>query len=222
MSAGKSSRGRRRAGGVRDKCELRWHLMHVASYGRALGALHPIIPTIYGSLDKGLKESQSYHTDRSYVRSDDPHFYLHAARRKACDELTEKGLLARLVDDSKPLNMSGILIYHRDFAVRVLHAQMDRNGKVEIPVPGHSRQRQDFWRQVPTLPGMSTDNLLMLWLDEEGSLVDPMILVRPLGGDHRRGNLRLEWRGKVTREMSTLRAEDLVDLEPDWRADRLA
>ncbi|MBC8991466.1 hypothetical protein H9X95_15030 [Micromonospora chalcea] len=194
----------------------------MASYGRALAALHPIIDTLYRSLEEGLEESQQYHTDKMYRRVDDPHFYLHAARRHACTVLEGEGLSAKLIEEGSALNMSGILVYYNGLAVRVLHTQRDPKRKVEVPVPGRSRLRQEFWRQVPTIPGLETDNLLLLWLDEEGVLEDPMILVRPLGGDHQRANLRLDWRGKVSRDMAGRRAEDLVGLEPDWQAERLA
>ena len=194
----------------------------MASYGRALSALHPTFATIFRSLEEGLEEAQRYHTERLYKRIDDPHLFLHLARRRACAVLEEAGLSAKLVDDSLPLNMSAILIHHQGFAVRVLHAQRDAAGRVEEPVPGPSKPRQDFWRQVSAIPGMETDNLLLQWLDDGGLLADPMILIRPLGGDSSRANLQLEWRGKIFREMAKLRAEDLVDLEPDWQAERLA
>ena len=206
----------------RDRCELSWHLMRMTTYGGALSALHPIVQPIFDSLAEGLEESQRYHTEKSYLRSDDPHFYLHMARRHACEELGKQGVHARLVDDSAALNMSGILLYHGGLAVRVLHTQRDGRERVQIPVPGHSQLRQDFWGQAPAIPGLDTDNVLLLWLDNEGTLEDPMIMIRPLGGDHQRSSLRLEWRGKVSREMGTRRAEDLVDLEPDWLAERLA
>jgi hypothetical protein len=196
--------------------------MSMTSYGGALNALHPIMNTVFQSLDEGLEEAQTYHTAKSYQRSDDPHFYLHAARRHACTVLNEAGLSASLVDDSAKLNMSGILVQHRGFAVRILHTQQDSKGRVQLPIPGRSKQRQGFWAQQPPIPGLETDNLLLLWLDVDGALVDPMILLRPLGGDHRRGTLRLEWRGKVARGMTTMQAEDLNVLEPDWQVGRLA
>jgi len=196
--------------------------MSMASYGRALSALHPTFATVFRSLEEGLDEAQRYHTERQYKRTDDPHLFLHLARRRACAVLEEAGLSARLVDDSAALNMSGIQIHHQGFAVRVLHAQRGGASEVEVPVPGPSKPRQDFWRQASAIPGLETDNLLLLWLDDGGVLEDPMILIRPLGGDSTRANLQLEWRGKIFREMAKLRAEDLVDLEPDWQAARLA
>lgn len=196
--------------------------MHMATYGRALRALHPIIEPLFHSLAEGLEESQRYHTEESYLRSDDPHFFLHMARRRACRVLGAQGLTARLVDDSAALSMSGILVYYGGLAVRVLHTQRDSRDGVEVPVPGPSRPRQEFWNQVPAIPGLDTDNVLLLWLDEDGALEDPMIMVRPLGGDHQRSSLRLEWRGKVRRDMARQRTEDLIDLEPDWLAERLA
>ncbi len=194
----------------------------MTSYGGALRALHPIMDTVFQSLDEGLQEAQAYHTKKLYQRRDDPHFYLHAARRHACTVLEREGLSAKLVDEAAKLNMSGILVQHRSFAVRILHTQQDTKGRVQLPIPGRSKQRQGFWHQEPPIPGMETDNLILLWLDVDGALVDPMILLRPLGGDHRRGTLRLEWRGKVARDMARLKAEDLDALEPDWQVGRLA
>ncbi|WP_173157944.1 hypothetical protein [Phytohabitans suffuscus] len=193
----------------------------MASYGRALSALHPTFATIFRSLEEGLAEAQRYHTERRYKRSDDPHLFLHLARRRACAVLEEEGLSARQVDETAALNLSGILIHHQGFAVRVLHSQREIGREVEIPVPGASKPRQEFWRQASAIPDLDTDNLLLLWLDEGGVLEDPMFLIRPLGGDNLKANLRVEWRGKISREMAKLRAEDLVDLEPDWQAEEL-
>jgi len=193
----------------------------MASYGRALSALHPTFATVFRSLEEGLEEAQRYHTEMHYRRTDDPHLFLHLARRRACSVLEEAGLAARLVDDGAALSMSGILIHHQGFVVRVLHAQRDNTGHAEEPVPGSSKPRQDFWRQASAIPGLETDNLLLQWLDREGVLEDSMILSRPLAGDNLRVNLAMEWRGKIHRDMATLRAEDLLDLEPDWRAERL-
>ncbi|MDQ7910746.1 hypothetical protein RB614_40265 [Phytohabitans sp. ZYX-F-186] len=194
----------------------------MASYGRALSALHPTFATIFHSLEEGLEEAQRYHTEMLYRRSDDPHLFLHLARRRACAVLEREGLSARQVDETAALNLSGILIHHQGFAVRVLHAQHEGGREVEIPVPGSSKPRQDFWRQASAIPDLETDNLLLLWGDDGGVLTDPLTLVRPLGGDNLKANLRVEWRGKISREMAKLRAEDLVDLEPDWQAEELA
>ena len=62
---------------------------------------------------------------------------------------------------------------------------------------------------------MDTDNLLLLWRDNQGVLVEPLTLVRPVGGDHRRDSLTLSWRGKLSREMADMRAADLDGLRPD-------
>jgi hypothetical protein len=63
--------------------------------------------------------------------------------------------------------------------------------------------------------GMDTVNLLLLWQDDAGVLLDPMTLVKPLGGDHRRDSLRVQWMGKSSRRMALMRAADLNELEPD-------
>jgi hypothetical protein len=68
---------------------------------------------------------------------------------------------------------------------------------------------------------MRTDNLLLLWQDADGILVEPMKLVRPTGGDHRRASLRFQWAGPVTRAMATFRAADLDALTPEVAYEKL-
>ncbi|WP_152990430.1 hypothetical protein [Sphaerimonospora mesophila] len=191
----------------------------MGSYARVVRTLQPIIVPVCTALQNGLTASQEIHSDRNLRRRDDPWFYAHAARRIAVEELREKGLQAWNEDNDRPeLGLSGILMYFQGLAVRVLRASLDEAENVMIPVPGRSKPRQAFWRQgkgLDQLPGMETDNILLLWHDKEGVLVDPMLLVRPLGGDHRRDSLRLDWQGKLSRGMASYRATDLDEFQPD-------
>ena len=135
----------------------------------------------------------------------------------AVKELQAKGLQAIDDNSSKPLlALSSILIPYRGLAVKVLHTRKSDAGNFILPIPGRSRDRQKFWRQDAgsALPGLQTDNLLLLWCDELGELTDPMLLVRPLGGNHRRDSLRLDWAGKLSRDMARMRAADLDELQP--------
>src|SRR5688500_18023299 len=120
--------------------------MHMASYGRALSALHPVIATTFDSLAYGLEKTQKYHTDEELQRTEDPHLYLHLARRHACKKLVKAGIHARLIYDEGNFRMSSILVFHNGVAVWVLHTQEDDKGKIEPPVPGRSEPRQKFWR----------------------------------------------------------------------------
>jgi hypothetical protein len=195
--------------------------MHMTTYREAVEAFQPVIDPLFAALIKGLEEAQKDHASKEIDRKDDPHFYLHIARRIACRELAANGLTAINETSSKPgrplLGMSGILIPFKGLAVKVLHTQLDKHQQDMIPIPGQSRDRQAFWRQEAgsALPGLETDNLLLLWRDDLGKLVEPMYLVRPLGGDHRRGSLVFQWKGKLERQMAHLRASDLDELQPD-------
>jgi hypothetical protein len=62
---------------------------------------------------------------------------------------------------------------------------------------------------------METDNLLLLWTGKAGILDEPLLLVRPLGGDHRRRSLKFQWAGRLERSMAAHRVEDLNELVPD-------
>ncbi|MGY0060250.1 hypothetical protein ACWY4P_27515 [Streptomyces sp. LZ34] len=190
----------------------------MATYAESVRQLQPVIPPVFSALEEGLKAANQHHTTNSLVRTDDPWHYAHTARRVALEHLRSKGLQAE-TDEGRPLYpMSGLLLFYRSMAVRILRPiEDDQTGGIAIPPPGPSRKRQAFWRQDAdsAIPGLETDNLLLLWRDDAGKLVDPMTLVRPTGGDHRRNSVRFDWVGKLSRSMATLRAADLDELEPD-------
>ncbi|MEV6963425.1 hypothetical protein AB0M97_30600 [Streptomyces sp. NPDC051207] len=196
----------------------------MATYAESVRQLQPVIPPIFSALEKGLKGANEHHTSNGLVRSDDPWHYAHTARRIALEELRSLGLQAE-TEDGRPLYaMSGLLLFYKTMAVRILRPSDDaRTGGVTIPLPGRSKKRQAFWSQDPAsaIPGLETDNLLLLWKDDAGKLVDPMTLVRPTGGGHRRNSLRVDWVGKLSRSMATLRAADLDELEPDQQYKQL-
>lgn len=168
----------------------------MTTYQGAVRVLQPVIEPAYDALQAGLKQAAEDHVSKKFRRKDDPHYYLHTVRRVAVKQLQGKGLQAIADGSSKPLlPMSSILIPYRGLAVKVLHTVKDDAGNFIIPVPGRSKDRQAFWSQAAgsALPGMQTDNMLLLWCDDMGELTDPMLLVRPLGGNHRRYSLRFEW-----------------------------
>jgi hypothetical protein len=196
--------------------------MHMATFKQVIGVLRPVIVPVYSALQSGLDEATTLHAQRQHRRSDDPHYFVHTVRRVAAEQLRAEGFLAESEDADRPaLSLSGLLVHHGGVALRILRPELDRRGKILVPVPGRSQPRQAFWRQEPQLPGMETDNILLLWSDEDGAVVDPMVLVRPLAGDHRRDSLQLEWRGRLSRSMASLRAADLDELVPDIEYQRI-
>lgn len=192
--------------------------MHMATYAESVRRLQPVIPLLFDALEGGLGGANKHHADHELRRSDDPWHFAHTARRLAIEYLRSKGLQAE-TDEGRPMYaMSGLLVFYQDMAVRILRPSVSsRTGKVTIPIPGRSKARQAFWGQAESsaIPGLETDNLLLLWRDQAGKLADPMTLVRPTGGGHRRNSLRVDWVGKLSRGMASLRAADLDELEPD-------
>jgi hypothetical protein len=191
--------------------------MHMATYGQAVGLLRPVIVPVFEALEAGLRTAAEDHAAKRFRRRDDPWFYGHTVRRVAIEQLRSVGLQAEAESGQPIYAMSGLLVFHQGLAVRVLRPEITRMGLVQIPLPGRSRARQQFWRQKAgsAIPGLETDNLLLVWKDTAGILDEPLLLVRPLGGDHRRGNLRLDWQGRLERAMADRRVEDLNELVPD-------
>lgn len=189
--------------------------MHMGSYGEAVHGLQRIIKPVFDALEAGLTAAADQHARAKFLRIDDPWYYLHTVRRVACERLREDGLQATLDGSRFKVPLSGILVLHGGYVVRVLHAEGgEESARPRIPVPGRSKAKQAFWRQEP-FEGMQTENLLLLWQDDRGTLVDPMLLASPRGGDHQRHSLKLSWDGKLSRQMAGMRAADLDELRPD-------
>jgi hypothetical protein len=186
----------------------------MVSYGQAVRTLQSIIDPVFDGIQHGLKVANDEHARLGLKRGDEPWFYLYFVRRLACQRLREQGLQATEDDGRFRYPMSALVVPFKEYIVRIYHSDASPDQKPEIPVPGHSRTRQEFWRQEP-FDGMRTHNLLLIWRDDQGTLVDPMTLIRPLGGDHRRETLRVHWTGRLSRNMTDLRAEDLNELVPD-------
>lgn len=186
----------------------------MTSYAEAVRDLQPIIQPLFVAIENGLRAAREDHVHRSFIRGDEPWFYLYSVRRLACQELRDQGLQATIDGSRFRFPMSSLIVTFRGYAVRVLHSDAGRKMTPPVPVPGRSRSRQAFWRQE-AFDGMRTENLLLIWRDDQGSLVDPMLLVRPLSGDHRASSLVINWQGPLSRGMSNLRAADLDELVPD-------
>jgi len=193
------------------------------TYPATVVAVQPVIEPLYLALQHGLKVAAEIHGQHRWRRRHDKQYYSHTVRRRAVEDLRDGGFVVDEDDHGNVPAMSGITVRHGGVALRMYRAPVTRKGVVEVPLPRRSLKLQAFYRQEAgsVLPGMETNNVLGLWQDDEGVLIDPIILVRPLGGDHRKENLRLDWKGPLRREMANYRAVDLTALEPDVQYPRL-
>jgi hypothetical protein len=190
--------------------------MPVVSYQGAVRVLQPVIVPIFDALQEGLDRATEMHARSGIRRETDRLFFLYSARRFAYERLAALGLAQTADDgDRSVLGLSGLLLLHDGLMVRVLRPDVDATGRGLVPLPGHSEAKRAFYRQEP-LPGLvSTDNVVLSWLDKQGAVEDPMILARPVGGDFRRDSLLLSWQGPLSRDMARLRAKDLDELQPE-------
>jgi len=185
--------------------------MGMGSYQRSLHRIQPVIPHLFDSLQEALTATAADHERQQLRRRTDPHYFAHGVRRLYSERLKAVGLLVTDVDHERSaLPMSGIRIDHDGLSIWMFRADK------QIPLPTSAR-KQDFYSQISTLE--SWDNLLLLWTDVNYVLRDPMHLVRPLGGDNRRANLRIDWGGPLSRAMAMMRAADLDELQPEqiWK-----
>ena len=188
--------------------------MRMASYQQTLRRLQPIVPILFDSLQSGLTMSREDHERKKIKRTGDPHFFAHTVRRETCEKLRAKGLLVTDPEEERSaLARSSIQVQHNGVLLWVFRSQ---DGQIPLPV---SPLKQRYYRQEPTLEGW--DNLILLWADDDAVLRDPMHLIRPLGGDHRRASLRTDWSGPLARRMANMRVEDLNVLQPEHQSAKL-
>ncbi len=186
----------------------------MGSYPEILRRIQPIMKPLFDALQSGIRLANETHGPGRFVRRHDAHYWAHTVRREACDKLKTAGLQADL--DSQVMHLSAILVQFDGVWLRVLRPEIRRD-KPLVPLPGRSKARQAFYRQDPVLDdleGVASDNMLVIWQDTAGRLEEPLRLVRPLGGDHQRCNLRLHWEGELRSNMADLRAADLDALQP--------
>lgn len=194
--------------------------MQMASCQRTLREMQPVIEPTISALRSGIRYANERHAGpQGLRRAKDQHYWTHTVRRKACDELVDRGLYASLDEGDRRETLSGILIQYGSVWLRVLRPTIDRKGRALVPVPGRSDRKQAFYRQEPVLEGLecvASNNILALWQDRNDELVEPLLLVRPAGGDHRRRNLRVAWEGPLRSDMAHMRAADLDTLRPTY------
>lgn len=188
--------------------------MHMGTYPEILRRIQPAMKPLFGALQGGIDLANEMHGLEGFDRMQDTHFWAHTVRRRACDLLKADGLQADLETEVK--HLSAILVQYNGVWMRVLRPEIRRSREL-VPLPGRSKPRQAFYRQDPVLDdldGVASDNILFVWRDKDGKVREPVRLIRPLGGDHRRRNLRLDWEGELRSEMADLRATDLDALRP--------
>jgi hypothetical protein len=164
-----------------------------------------------------LETAVEIHGHYEWLRERDKQYFTHTVRRRAVEQLRAAGYIVDEDNQGRVPLMSSITVRHQGVALRLYRPTITRDGVIEVPLPRHSRKLQSFYRQEfgSVIGGMETNNVLALWHDREGVLVDPITLVRPLGGDHRKSNLKLHWKGPLRREMATYRTDDLKILEAE-------
>lgn len=192
--------------------------MQMISYGATLARVQPIIDTLFDAFDAAAEEAAAYHAEQGLFRRDDQHYYSAVIRRLVLRDLKAEGLYLSREEDDRPVDpMSSIQIPYEGLVIWAFKAQRvsDSDPLHDVPLPHHSPKKRAFWRQEPVLAlgGMPTENILLLWSESQGVIDPSMTLVRPLGGDHRRDNLRTHWMGPLRREMATLAVEDLNEMQ---------
>lgn len=184
------------------------------SYRATIARIAPAIAPLADALQHGIDRANAYWSQHAWHPRHYPQLWSHLVRTHTLTRLGTAGFVANPDDEEDggiTPPMSALLIEHHYDIIKV---RLSQDGSV--PIPGNSQALTDYYRQHPQLPGMETNNLVMLWAHRDGRLVEPLTLVRPTDGGRRQRDLVLEWSGSVSREVATLRAADLDELRPHF------
>lgn len=127
--------------------------------------LSPLFPIIYSALDFGVLKAKEFFENQENSAGKNIDLYLapHLVRYHALNFLKQSGQDARedneLSLDNIPFN--GIHINHGCYQIKIL-----KSNKGDLPVPGHSRTRREYYDQrlIDFGNGEPSDvKLLLLW-----------------------------------------------------------
>lgn len=181
------------------------------SYEATLRRLAPIVGPLCESLQYGIDGADEVYRFRGYRAARHAHLWSHLARTEALQMLERHRLVADEDDERAESDppLSAIRLQH---GPDILKVRLSRDG--DVPQPGTSVALASFYGQQTQLPGMETNNLLLLWRPMAGKLITPLHLVRPVRGGRYKRDLLVGWRGPLAPDVASLRAADLNELRP--------
>lgn len=160
--------------------------------------LEPFFLLLHPALEYGTFKARVYFEgdglpiDRSFA----PHFVRYWTKQ----ELNKHGqnvLNEEEVDfELEQVNNNGLFVVFKDYQIRIL-----KSVNHGLPVPGHSRRRQDFYNQQTSFgfnlvsgeSSPSKPNLVILWdVDDDYNLKD-LILACPKEGGTTRASVKEHW-----------------------------
>ena len=148
----------------------------------------PLLPVLRQLLDAAAGKAREYPQENLQRR--DLCFMSHLVR------LHVKSGLVGLSFDCRDIPNTGIFFTYGKYPIRILKAD-----EGELPVPGQSRKRQDFYGQAHSLElfpretQQQTDgpNLIYLWDINADYFVDSLKLICPKAGGGTRGSVETHW-----------------------------
>ena len=161
---------------------------HFPSHDIVRADVDPLLPVLRQLLDDAAGKAREYPQENLQRR--DLCFMSHLVR------LHVKSELVGLSFDCRNIPNTGIFFTYGRYPIRVLKAD-----EGELPVPGKSRKRQDFYGQAPSLElfpletQRQTDgpNLVYLWDVNKGYFVDSLKLICPKAGGGTKGSVETHW-----------------------------
>ena len=168
----------------------------------------PLLPVLRQLLDDAAGKARGYPQENLQRR--DLCFMSHLVR------LHVKFGLGGLSFDCRDIPNTGIFFTYDKYPIRILKAD-----EGELPVPGQSRKRQDFYGQAHSLElfpretQRQTDgpNLIYLWDVNEDYFVDSLKLTCPKAGGETRGSVETHWTDVILSPKQWAREQGERDLD---------
>lgn len=184
--------------------------------------LSPLFPSIYSALDFGAGKAKEFFEKQETLEGKNIDLYLapHLVRYYALNFLKRNGQDARedneLSLDNIPFN--GIHINHGCYQIKIL-----KSNKGDLPVPGHSKTRREYYDQrfIDFGNGELQDvKLILLWNVDMFYGLGILSLAFPKSGGITRESVTAHWHCKIPEKMlygkymitDKITVEEILDL----------
>lgn len=184
-----------------------------------------LIRLIYTALDTSVSKAREYFAKQEYEdqRNVDKYLAPNMIRWETLSQLKRAGQNAREEEENgismSDLPNNGIHIDFKNYSIKVLKSQ---NG--DLPVPGYSQSRRNFYDQPNLYDGdFSSINLLLLWNIDKPYSLGLLSLACPKSGEETRESVSHHWHCRIPNrilygefnETDKIEPNEILDLDID-------
>jgi hypothetical protein len=163
-----------------------------------LGAIQPIVGPIYGGLEEAIDLAKQFFPEGKKI---DPFLFPNLVRYYALERLEPVSLeIDRFLVNR--LSNNGISVRYGEYHMRIWKAD-----EGELPPPGYSQTKVDFYEQRELFPGMRYLKLAVIWDVTSAGTLKKLLLVCPKGDGPPFANGQAHWQIEIPHPVTAISAD---------------